>query len=166
MASRPQADTQGFQWKLRRMVDNIIHFATARTTKVYPKTTGALQSLREAVNEEMPVKRRRIALDNPGSRKRKSPGTLAEVTSRRHYQKMRRLEKINKELLIKIASHTAAKTAHTKHNYIAPDWLVRVFFVDTELQLPRIGEIVPGSGGHGRSFHIEKKHVQSPGHVG
>ena len=127
MASRPQADTQGFQWKLRRMVDNIIHFATARTTKVYPKTTGALQSLREAVNEEMPVKRRRIALDNPGSRKRKSPGTLAEVTSRRHYQKMRRVEKINKELLIKIASHTAARTAHTKHNYIAPDWLVRVF---------------------------------------
>ena len=129
MGSRPQADTQGFQWKLRRMVDNIIHFATVRTTKVYPKTTGALQSLREAVREEMPLKRRRtrIAPDNPGSRKRKSPDMLTVVTSKRHYQKIRRVEKINAQLLIKIASHTAAKATHTKHNFIAPDWLVRVF---------------------------------------
>ena len=110
MASRPQGDAQGFQWKFRKMVDVLIHYRTGRTTKAYPKTTCALQSLRQAVTEETPLKRHhRIDPDNPGSRKRKSPDSLAEVTSRKHYQKLRRVEKINAQLQIKIASLTAAK---------------------------------------------------------
>ena len=127
MASRPQADTQGSQWKMRRMVDNIIRFATVRTTKLYPKTTGALQSLRQAVSEEMPLKRILRTPDHPRCRKRKSPDTLTVLTcSRRHYQKMRRLEKLNAELQTKLAGHTAAKATHAKGHNIAPDWLVRV----------------------------------------
>ena len=118
MASRPQSDTKGFQWKLRRMVDNVIDFFDHGTTKPYPKTTEALQSLREAVIEEMPLQRNRQN-STLATRKRKSPEMpTASAPSRKHYQRCLRLQKDNEALRAKLASHTAAKSGG---NLIAPD---------------------------------------------
>ena len=125
MASRPQVEARGFQWKLRRMVDNVIDFADHGTTKPYPKTTEASQSLRAAVIEEMPLQRNRQN-STLATRKRKSPEMpTASAPSRKHYQRCLRLQKDDEALRAKLASHTVSKSGG---HFIAPDWIVRFFW--------------------------------------
>ena len=110
MASCPQFETQGFQWKLRRLVDNTIDFAGSGTTKPYPETTCALQSLRAALLAEMPLKRhRRTSKLATPTRKRKSPGmppAIPQQASRKHYLMKWRLQKTIEALRAQLASQT------------------------------------------------------------
>ena len=120
---------RSFNQTVRRMVDSLTAFVDRQAKTPCPKTTEALQSLRAAVEEEMPVRRTMHAVATLPTRKRKRvyvrcvdrPGSR----ERKHEQRARRLAGDNEKLRAKLASHTAAKAG--EHNCVAPDWMVRVF---------------------------------------
>ena len=93
-------DSDGFQWKLRRMVERVMEFVDTRTTKPYPKTNVALQSLREALSDEMPQRSKGRRTTARGALisapKRKRSFTVIDIVAKRHYDKCRRLEKENR----------------------------------------------------------------------
>ena len=130
MASRPQVEIRGFQCKLRRMVDNNIDFAGSRTTRSYPKTTCALQSLRAALHAQMPMQRnhRPVKIASP-TRKRKMPELPLAIptASRKHHLQKWRMRKTIDDLRAKLASQTVAKQPGTKCKSISSDWIVRAF---------------------------------------
>ena len=118
----------GFKHTVRRMVDSLTAFVDHRATTPCPKTTEALQSLRAAVEEEMPVRRTKHAVATLPTRKRKRAYVRCVDTpgnrERKHEQRARRLAGDNEKLRAKLASHTAAKAGG---HFVAPDWMVRVF---------------------------------------
>ena len=127
MANLP-CDSDGFQWKLRRMVDRVVEFVEARTTKPYPKTNVALQSLRAAMSDEMPQKRTRRTKGQGAllsAARRKRIFSDIDSTAKKHYDKRRRLQKENEGLRANLAKHTVFRSG--AHNHIVPHWLVRVF---------------------------------------
>ena len=106
------------------MVDRVMDFVETRTTKPYPKTNVALQSLRAALLDEMPQKRgeRQGALLSATTRERSS---VFDSNAKKHYDKRRRLEKENEGLRTTVAKDTVFRSV--VQNQIVPDWLVRVF---------------------------------------
>ena len=123
------SDADGFRWKLRQMVDRAIEYVETQTTKPYPKTNVALQSLRAAMSDEMPLGRVRKTTGRrvlPSAPTRKRRFTDIDATAKKHYDKSRRLQKENEELKAKLAKHTEFRSAGT-HNHISPHWLVRAF---------------------------------------
>ena len=131
MSSRPQSEWKGFQWKLRRIFDNLADFFDRGTTKPYPETADALRRLRQAMEAELTTVRNRRTPTYPHSkqlvpkqgRKRTLP-TLPSGPSRKHYQRWLRLRIENDKLRSTLACHTAAKV---EGNLISPEWIMRVF---------------------------------------
>ena len=90
------------------MVDRLCAYADARTSKVYPKTTCALEALQEAMRAEMPVHRHRCQsrLSKKRSSSELSNLPTASGPSRKHYQRSLRLKKENDQLRAKLARLT------------------------------------------------------------
>ena len=123
-------DSAGFQWKLRRSVDRVVAFVAHRTTRPYPKTNAALNSLLRALSDEMPLRsKRRIRGSEPSETQRGQRGRIFSMNgraSKKHYDRARRLQKENEKLRADIAKHTVFKDGNYR-NEINPEWLVRTF---------------------------------------
>ena len=96
-------------------------FVETRTTKPYPKTNVALQSVRAAMSDEMPLKRKRRTRGalQLSEKQRKRLFSQHDSLAKKHYDKRRSLKKENEGLRANIAKHTVFKSG--EHNQMAPD---------------------------------------------
>ena len=60
MSPLPQAEFRGFEWKMRRLFENIQELFDRGTTKSYPHTADALGRLRQAIDSELKTKKKRL----------------------------------------------------------------------------------------------------------
>ena len=78
MSSLPQAEVRGFEWKMRRLFENIQELFDRGTTKSYPQTADALGRLRQAIDSELKTKRNRF---QPQYLRKKNPSRRGQAGS-------------------------------------------------------------------------------------
>ena len=85
MASHGASEDSGFQWKLRRQVARLADYFEKGTTKKYPKTSDALDTLRSAVDAEMRQRRKGVKVDpttdQPPAKQTKGVGRRGSTNS-------------------------------------------------------------------------------------
>jgi len=127
MASHGASEVRGFQWKLRQQVTRLAVYFEKGTTKKYPKTSDALDTLRSVVDAEMRQRRKGVKVDpttdQPPAKKAKGVGT-----SRKHEAMARRLKQQNVKLQALLDNQTVHQAGGT---HISPAWIVKIFLTSS-----------------------------------